>query len=394
MTLVGEMDNRGGVRIIGVGVEATQGFRKGMIVDLDRVIKSITQSIEKAEQMSGCHLQTAYLSISGLHLSSTINNGVVAITNKDREVTPEDVERVIQATQVMTLPHDKKIIHVHPRQFAVDGNDGIIEPAGMAGSRLEAEICLVMASATSLQNLLRCTQRADIQEEDIIPAAIASAEAVLLPAEKDLGCLLLDIGGGTTEFAIYDQGSLWYTSVLPVGGNLITSDIAIGLRTPVEVAENLKVQFGSCLPGLVTDSDLIQVPDILGREGKQISRKVLSTIIEPRIREIFALIKKELRQSAYRGLFPGGVVLTGGTSQLNGLLELATSEMNLPVRIGRPDQINCVSEATRGPAFATSAGLLIYGARQMSLQEAATTREGFFGGFTSKIKHFFQDFFD
>lgn len=394
VVLVGEVDDYGGVNIIGVGEQVTQGLRKGSIVDLEGVIKSITQALEKAEHMSGCQIQNAFVSVSGAHLSSVINKGVVAITNKDKEISPEDIHRVLQAAKVIALPQDKRIIHVHPRQYTVDGNEGIIDPIGMAGARLEAEISIVTASGTALQNLIRCIQRADIQEEELIPAPLASGEAVLLPAERDLGCLVVDIGGGTTEFAIFDQGRLWYTSVLPVGGNLITNDIAIGLRTPVEVAENIKIKFGCVLPRLMPDNEMISVPDMMGKGSKQVSKKVLATIIEPRIQEIISLMKNELRVSGYRGMLPGGLVITGGTALLDGLAELAAVETNLPVRIGRPDMINGVSEATRGPAYATATGLVLYGARQLSSLQAAPTGENFFGEYINKIKQFFLDFFN
>lgn len=394
VALVGEVDDHGGVSIIGVGEQATQGIKKGSIIDLEGVIKSITQAVEKAEHMSGCHLQTAFISMSGPHLSSVINKGVVAITNKEKEILPEDIHRVLQAAKVVALPQDKKIIHVHPRQYTVDGNEGIMDPIGMAGTRLEAEISIVTASATALQNLLRCLQRADIQEEEFIPASIASAEAVLLPAERDLGCLLVDIGGGTTEFAIFDQGRLWYTSVLPVGGNLITSDIAIGLRTPVEVAENIKVTHGCVIPDLMPDNEMVTVLDMLGKGSKQVSKKVVASIIQPRIQEILTLIRNELKTSGYRGMLPGGMIITGGSVLLDGLAELASAEMKLPVRVGRPDRINGVSEATQGPGYATATGLVLYGARQLSSLQAAPAGERFLGSFLNRLKHFLQDFFD
>jgi len=393
VVIVAEIDQQGGVIIIGVGEQPTQGVRKGGIVDLEAVIKCIVAATEKAEQMSGCRVQNAYVAVSGPHLSSVNNKGVVAITNKNREIAPEDVDRVLQAAKVVALPQDRRIIHVHPRQYAIDGNDGIVDPIGMAGARLEAEINIVTASGTALQNLLKCIQKAGLQEEELVPAALASAEAVLLPAERNLGCLIVDIGGGTTEFAVFDQGRLWFSSVLPVGGNLITNDIAIGLRIPVEAAETLKTEHGCVFPRLMPDNEMIPIPDMLGHETKKVSKKLLASIIEPRSREILSLIKNELKRSGYRGVLPGGLIVTGGVAQLNGLIELAAEEMDLPARIGCPEKMNGVSDCIQNSSYATAAGLVLYGARQLSYVQAAPTGERFFGGIINKFKHLFQDFF-
>jgi len=393
VAVVGEVNDYGGVSIIGVGEQATLGVRKGNIVDLEGVTKSISLAVEKAEQMSGYHLQNSYISVSGAHLSSINNKGIVAITNRDKEVSTEDVHRVIQAAKVVALPPDRKIIHIHPRQYTVDGNESIIDPIGMAGTRMEAEINIVTASATTIQNLLKCIHKAGIEEEELVPAPLASAEAVLFPAERDLGCLIIDIGGGTTEFAVFDQGRLWYASVLPVGGNLITSDIAIGLRTTVEVAEDLKTQYGCALSGFMPENEAISIPDMLGKEQKYISKKMLSSIIEPRAQEIIALVKNELKKSGYQGVLPGGMIITGGGAQLDGLVELASDVMNLPARVGQPNNLGGVNDALQKPAFATAAGLVLFGGKRISSAQAASSKERFFGGFLSHVKHLFQDFF-
>jgi cell division protein FtsA len=393
VVLVGEVDNYGGVSIIGVGEQVTVGVRKGSITDLEGVIKSITQALEKAEYMSGCHLDNVYISISGGHLTSLNNKGVVAITNKSKEITVEDVHRVIQTAKVVALPPNRKIVHVHPRQYIVDGNECIIDPVGMAGQRLEAEINIVSASTMAVQNLLKCIQRAGLQEEEFLPAPLASAESGVFEAETGLGCLLVDIGGGTTEFAIYDQGRLWYTSVLPAGGNLITSDIAIGLRTTVEVAEDIKNKYGCVLSSLVMDNEMISVQDILGQNNKQISKKMLTQIIELRAQEILSLIKNELKLSGYQGILPGGMIITGGTAKLNGLVEFAAQEMDLSVRVGFPHKINGVGDNAQEPAYANVTGLILYGARQLSSVQVAPAKEHFFDGILDKIKYFFKDFF-
>lgn len=391
--LVGEINDQGNLSIIGVGEQQTQGVRKGSITDLEAVTKCINLALEKAQQMSGFQVQDVYLAVSGSHLSSVNNKGVIAITNKSREVSLEDVDRVLQAAKVVAFPQDRKIIHIHPRQYLIDGNDGIVDPVGMAGGRLEVEINIITASSTALQNLLRCIHKSGLQEEELIPSPLASAEAVLFPAERDLGCLVVDIGGGTTECAIFDQGRLWFSGVLPVGGNLITNDIAIGLRIPVEVAEDIKIQHGCVFPGLIKENDTISIPDMLGTEVKRISKKMLAGIMEPRMREILALIKNELKKSGYRGVLPAGMIITGGSAQLKGLIELAEEEMELSVRIGCPDRIEGVSQIVQSAAYATAVGLVLYGTNNFSYIQAAATGEHFFGGFAMKVKHLFKDFF-
>lgn len=393
VAIVGEVDNHGGLTIIGVGEQPTQGMRRGSIVDIEGVSKAISHAVEKAEHMSGCQIETAYVSISGPHLTSLNNKGVVAITNEDKEIFPEDVHRALQAAKVVAMPQDRRIVHIHPRQYAVDGNEGIIDPVGMAGARLEVETNIITASSTALQNILKCVQRAEIQEEELIPGPLASAQSVLLPAERELGCLMVDIGGGVTEFAIFDQGRLWYSSVLPVGGNLITNDIAVGLSTPVETAETIKLEYGCEFSNLMSDDDMITTPSVGGKESKGISKKMVSAIIEPRVQEILFLIKEELRKSGYRGMLPGGMVITGGISQMDGILEFAAQEMDMQVRIGQPDSINGISELARGSAYSTAIGLVLYGAQKLSAMQAAPTQEQLFEGVLSRIKIFFQDFF-
>ncbi|MCR6544484.1 cell division protein FtsA [Dehalobacterium formicoaceticum] len=391
--LVGEMNDHGELNIIGAGEHSTQGLRKGSIVDIEGVTNTIRQALAQAERMCDCHLRNVYLAVTGTHLSSMNNKGVIAITNRNREISSDDVTRVLQASKVVALPQDRKIIHIHPRQYTVDGHEGIVDPVGMAGARLEVEINIVSASGTALQNLLRCVNKAGLQEEELLPAGLASAEAVLLPEEKDLGCLLVDIGGSVTDCAIFDQGRLWASSVIPVGGNLITNDIAIGLRIPVELAEEIKIDHGCVSHSLVIAQETIALPDIIVQETKKVAPKTLTGIIEPRMREILSLIKDEVKRVGYRGVFPGGMIITGGAAQLTGLAELAAEEMDLPVRIGYPKEIKGVSEAVHSPAYATAAGLVLYGAGNLSYLQAAPAGERFFGGVVNRVKHLFGDFF-
>ncbi len=391
--LVGETNDHGVLNIIGVGEHATQGMRKGSIVDIEGVTKSIYQALEKAERMCDCRLYHVYLAVTGTHLSSLNNKGVIAITNRNREITSDDVTRVLQASKVVALPQDRKIIHIHPRQYTVDGNEGIVDPVGMAGARLEVEINIVTASGTALQNILRCVNKVGLQEEELLPAGFASAEAVLMPDEKDLGCLLVDIGGSVTDCAIFDQGRLWASSALPVGGNLITNDIAIGLRIPVEVAEDIKKEHGCASRGMLPSQETIVLPDIIVEKTKKVSPQTLTDIIEPRMREILTLIRNEVKRAGYRGVFPGGMIITGGAAQLKGLEELAAEEMDLPVRIAGPKEIKGVSEVVQSPAYATAVGLVLYGAGNQPALQVASAGDGFFGGVVDRVKHLFGDFF-
>ncbi len=373
--LVGEVTPDGHLQVIGFGVAPSAGIRKGAIIDIESTVRAIEAAVEKAEQMSGRPIDGGYVGITGTTISSLNNRGVVAVANPEKEITREDVERVLQAARVIALPADRRIIHVIPRQFIVDGNENILDPVGMVGARLEVETHIVTGNFAAIQNLLKCCERAGFRVQELVLNAYASGEAVLFPAEKELGAVVVDIGGGTTDIALFDQGSLWFTSVLPVGGDYITSDLAVGLRTPLSQAEALKKEFGGALSSLAPDSEFVEVASVGGGQVRRVSRKMVAEIIQARVQEILGLVKNQIDSTGYRGLLPGGVVLTGGTALVEGIVELAAEELQRPVRLGYPEGVGGLADVVRSPVFATGVGLLRYG---MKRREAAGTGEEVF----------------
>ncbi|WP_429160475.1 cell division protein FtsA [Desulfitispora alkaliphila] len=392
VALVGEIKSEEAVSVIGFGECTSSGLRKGNIVDIDNVAKAIEEAVAKAEQMSGTEIEYAYVGITGSNIASLNNKGVVAVASGDNEISERDVDRVIQASKVISIPPDRKIIHVLPREFIVDGYNGIMDPVGMAGSRLEVEAHIVTGASTTIQNLLKTVERSGIKVAQLVLSSLASSQAVLLPAEKELGAVLVDIGGGTTEIAIYDQGSLCFTSVLPMGGDYITSDIAVGLRTPIANAEQIKKEAGCVLSELVSEADTIEVCGVSGRDTRVVSKKELAKIIEPRAQEILQIVKREIQRSGYKGLLPGGVVLTGGTALLDGMVEMTGEVLELPVRAGVPDQIGGVSDIVKNTAYSTGVGLLLYGSNNESCQRS-DEKDSSFNHMFDKVKHWFRDFF-
>lgn len=390
---VGEMGEEGQVNVIGVGESASVGLRKGTIVDIENTARSIEKAVEKAEQMSGVHIDSAFVGITGPHISSLNNRGVVAVANQEKEISVDDAARVLQAAKIIPLPVDRKIIHVIPREYIVDGYDGIVDPVGMSGSRLEVETNIITGAATSIQNTIKSVHRAGLQVDALVFNALASAEAVLMPAEKELGTLLVDIGGGTTELALYEQGSLWFASVIPLGGDHVTSDLAVGLRTPIMEAEKVKKEEGCVLEALMPDDQYIEIPNVGGNEVRKISKKLLASIIEPRMREIFSMVKEELKSSGYKGVLPGGMVLTGGSSLMDGLVQLAAEDLDMPVRVGVPCHVGGMADIVNSPVYATVLGILIYGFRNLAYVEAAPTADPLLGGLLSRFLSWFKEFF-
>jgi cell division protein FtsA len=389
--LVGEVREDGQLAVIGFGESVSSGLRKGNIVDIDNTAKSIEEAVKKAEQMSGLSIANVYVGISGTSIASLNNRGVVAVAGSDKEISENDVERVIQAAKVISLPPDRKIIHVLPREFVVDGYDGITDPVGMAGSRLEVETHIVTGAATAIQNLLKSIHRAGLEVEELVLNPLASAEACLLPAERELGCVVVDLGAGTTDIAVFDQGGLWFTTILPMGGNYITSDLAVGLRIPLVQAEKIKKESGCVLTQLAAETDWIQIVGVSPRDIRRVTKKDIANIIEPRVQEIFFMVKDELRRSGYHGLLPGGVILTGGTSSLDGLQELASEILELPARVGTPEQIGGLVDIIKSPAYSTGVGILIYGAKQMFQQ--LEDEEGLITQIFGKVQGWFKNFF-
>ena len=360
--LVGEITDEG-IDIIGVGTQPCSGLKKGVVVNIDSTVAAIAKAVEEAEHMAGVEITQVYAGIAGSHIKAFHSEGVVAI--RDREVRPGDIERVIDAAKAVSIPQDREILHVVPREFSIDQQDGIKEPLGMAGVRLEARVHIVTAASASAQNIIKCCNRCGLNVADIVLEPFASAHAVLDDDEKELGVALIDIGGGTTDIAVFHDGAIVHTSVLAVGGHQITNDIAIGLRTPMNEAERIKHRYGCALSSLVGEADLLEVPSVGGRQSRELPRTVLTEIIEPRVEEIFALVRRELEKTGFAELLGSGAVITGGSTILEGMPELASRVLELPVRRGTPKGVGGLADVVSSPIYATGVGLVLYGARNL-----------------------------
>jgi cell division protein FtsA len=361
--IIADQNDAGELRIVGVGNAPSEGLRRGAVVDLEKTVASITRAVEEAERMSGVQAKGVHAGIAGDHIRSLNSRGVVAVSRKDNEIHAADVARVIEAAKAIAIPTDREIIHVIPQEFIVDDQDGIKDPVGMSGVRLEAEVHIITGAVTSARNICRAIQRAGLKVYDLTLEPLASAAAVLDDDETDLGVVLLDLGGGTTDVAVFHEGAVRHTCIIPFGGANVTSDIAIGLRTPIDKAEAIKIQFGCALAALVNGDESVSVSGVGGRGDKEISRHVLASMIEPRMEEIFALANKEVRKNHFAPLIGGGVVLTGGTSLLPGAAELAEQVFEMPVRLGLPRGLGGLSANVCDPCYATGVGLVLHAAR-------------------------------
>jgi cell division protein FtsA len=361
---IGETTRYGGIRIIGVGTAPSKGLRKGVIVNIDDAVQSIGLALDRAERLSGHRITNAFLSISGGQIASLNNRGVIAIAHRDRAIGTDDVERVIEAARVINVPNNREIIHSIPRQFIVDGQEGVKNPTGMIGYRLDVETHIITAAVTSVQNLTKCVHRLGVDVEGVVLEPLASGEAVLTDEEKEMGVVLADIGGGTTGISIYVEGSVWHTAILPIGGNHITNDVAIGLRTPFATAEEIKVSYANVLNNDTGSAEEIEVTTFGRSQSDRISRAELCEIVEARLAEMFSFIQEEIKNSGYDNLLPAGVVLTGGGAQLDGIADLAAASLNLPVRIGLPYDVDGLVDSINGPAYAAVVGLLLWENRQ------------------------------
>jgi cell division protein FtsA len=360
-TLVGEVDVARGLRIIGVGVTPARGIRKGVVVNVQEATNAIATSIEKAERISGYAIENAYVGLAGAHISAINSRGVVAINRGERGVQPADVERALDAARAVAIPVNREVLHVIPRGYTVDGDDGVRDPLGMQAYRLEVESHIITGATSTIHNLVKCVQATDIGIDALVLEPLASGEAVLTDVETEMGVVLADIGGGTADIAIFIEGSIWHTAVLPTGGEHITNDIAIGLRTPFTTAEELKIKHGHAHPQSINPHETLDVAVFGEGERQQVSRQFLSQIIEARVEEIFDLILKEIKRSGYDGLLPAGAVLCGGTADLAGIRDLARDTLNLPVRIGAPQDLQGLVDILGSPSYATSVGLLQWG---------------------------------
>jgi cell division protein FtsA len=362
VAIIGEVTEERKIEIIGIGTADSHGLRKGVVVDLDETTSALKKAQEEAELMAGVEIESAFFGISGSHIKSFNSRGVVAVSGKNRVITREDVKRVIDQSKAIPIPPDRNIIHIIPQEFIVDDQDGIKDPAGMSGIKLEVNVHIITAALTSLQNLKSCVERAGIGVEEVVLNHIATAQSVLTHDERELGVGQIDMGAGTTEVAIYERGSLWYTSTIPIGGDNFTNDIAVGLRTPIPEAERIKKKFGCVAGPPVEDQETIEVPSVgKGRKPRVLSRQLLADIIQPRAEEIFRLVDSDIKRMGYDKSLNSGIVLTGGTALLEGIEEVAEEIFDLPVRRGDPGGVGGLVDRVSTPDFATSVGLVLYG---------------------------------
>lgn len=391
VALVGAIDADGELEIIGFGSHPSSGLKKGVVVNIESTVQSIQRAIEEAELMAGCQINSVYAGIAGSHIRSLNSHGIVAI--RDREVYEFDLERVIDAAQAVAIPADQKILHVLPQEYVIDNQEGIKEPVGMSGVRLEAKVHLVTCAVNAAQNIEKCIQRCGLSVDDIILEQLASSYAVLTDDEKELGVCLVDIGGGTTDIAIFTDGAIRHTGVIPIAGDQVTSDIAIALRTPTQSAEEIKIKYACALTQLAGSSETIKVPSVGERAPRDLSRQSLAEVVEPRYDELFTLVQAELQRSGFEDLITAGVVLTGGTSKMEGVAELAEEIFHAPVRIGTPQGAEGASDIIRNPIFATGVGLVQYGMQQQILGLSKGAAKNPALGFMSKLKQWFQNNF-
>ncbi len=366
--IVGEFNSSDEMEVIGIGVAPSKGLKKGVVVNLESTVNSIQRAVEEAELMAGCQIKKVFAGIAGSHIRSLNSHGIVAI--KDKEVMQTDIDRVIDSARAVAIPADQKILHILPQEFVIDQQEGIKEPVGMSGIRLEAKVHMVTGSVSAAQNIIKCIRRCGLEVEDIVLEQLASCTSVLSEDEKDLGVCLIDIGGGTTDIAVFSDGAIKHTAVIPIAGDQVTNDIAVALRTPTKNAEDIKIKHACALTQLADPQEMIDVPSIGDREPRKISAQNLAEIIEPRYEELMLLVQAELRRSGYEDLIAAGLVLTGGSSKVKGLTELAEEIFHMPVRIGFPHQISGLTDVVKNPVFSTGVGLLMYGREHQGKTES------------------------
>lgn len=383
--VIGEMTENG-VEIIGVGSHPSQGLRKGVVINIEGTVNSVKKAVEEAGLMAGCEIHTAFTSISGGHIKAFNSHGIVAVKNK--EVTQRDLERVIDAARAVAIPMDRDVIHVLPQDYIIDDQDGIREPLGMSGVRLEAKVHIVTGAATSAQNIVKCCNRTGLSVAEMVLAPLAAAESVLSDEERELGVVLIDVGGGTTDIAIYHDGTVKHTAVVGIGGNHVTNDIAAGLRTPFNDAERIKQRHGCARASMVNSDERVDVPSVAGKGAGSVSRQILCEIIEPRLDEIFELVQKEVAKSGFEGALTSGIVITGGSMLLPGAVEMAERSFGLPVRLGVPARVRGLVDIIGNPTYATGVGLVLHGMKRHERTAVYRTRDD---KILSKVKHRMSD---
>ncbi len=391
VAIVGEISDSGQVEIVGIGSHASRGMKKGVVVNIESTVQSIQRAVEEAELMAGCEIHSVYAGIAGSHVKSLNSHGIVAI--KDREVVPSDVDRVIDAARAVAIPADQKILHILPQEFIIDQQEGIREPVGMSGVRLEAKVHLVTGSVSAAQNIVKCVRRCGLEVDDIILEQLASSYSVLTDDEKELGVCLVDMGGGTTDVAVFTEGAIRHTTVIPLAGDQVTNDIAVALRTPTQHAEEIKVKYACALRQLANPDDTIEVPSVGERPPRRLSRQTLAEVVEPRYEELLALVQADLRRSGLEDLVAAGVVLTGGSAKMEGVIDLAEEVFHMPVRLGIPQYVSGLSDVVRNPIHATGVGLLLFGYRSRQGGHAENFAETGISVAWKRMKSWFQGSF-
>ena len=359
VAIVGEIMPEDKLEVIGIGSHPSRGLKKGVVVNIESTVHSIQRAVEEAELMAGCQIHSVYAGIAGSHIRSLNSHGIVAI--RDKEVMPNDVERVIDAARAVAIPADQKILHILPQEFLIDNQEGIREPVGMSGVRLEAKVHMVTGAVSAAQNIIKCVRRCGLEVDDIILEQLASSYSVLTDDEKDLGICLVDIGGGTTDIAVFTEGSIRHTAVIPIAGDQVTNDIAVALRTPTQNAEDIKIKYACALTQLASAEESIEVPSVGDRPPRKLARHTLAEVVEPRYEELLGLIQAELQRSGFEDRVAAGIVLTGGSAKIEGLVELAEEIFHMPVRLGVPQYVTGLVDVVRNPIFSTGVGLLLFG---------------------------------
>ncbi len=383
--IVGEFNSSDEMEIIGIGLAPSKGLKKGVVVNLESTVNSIQRAVEEAELMAGCQIKKVFAGIAGSHIRSLNSHGIVAI--KDKEVMQSDIDRVIDSARAVAIPADQKILHILPQEFVIDQQEGIKEPVGMSGIRLEAKVHMVTGSVSAAQNIVKCIRRCGLDVEDIVLEQLASCTSVLSEDEKDLGVCLIDIGGGTTDIAVFSDGAIKHTAVIPIAGDQVSNDIAVALRTPTKNAEEIKIKHACALTQLADPQEMVDVPSIGDRDPRKISAQNLAEIIEPRYEELMLLVQAELRRSGYEDMIAAGIVLTGGSSKVKGLTELAEEIFHMPVRIGFPQHMSGLTDVVKNPVFSTGVGLLLYGREHQGKAESLREEDS---SIWARMKNWFQ----
>ncbi len=388
VAIVGELSLEGRIEIIGFGSSPSRGLKRGVVVNIESTVQSIQRAVEEAELMAGCEINNVYTGIAGSHVRSLNSHGIVAI--RDKEVTPGDVERVIDAARAVAIPADQRILHVLPQEFIIDAQEGIREPVGMSGVRLEAKVHLVTGAVSAAQNIVKCVQRCGLGVNDIVLEQLASSYACLTEDERELGVCLVDAGGGTTDIAVFYGGAIQHTAVIPIAGDQVTNDIAVSLRTPTHHAEEIKIRYACALSQLANPDETIEVPSVGERPARRLARQTLAEVVEPRYEELYHLVRDELRRSGFEEMIAAGIVLTGGSAKMEGAVELAEEVFHMPVRLGVPQHVDGLSEVVRNAIHATGVGLLLYGKEAIQSRGESSTSKLGIRSVLSRMKSWFQ----